>query len=528
MSKVLVSDKLAEVGLEILQKAGLDVDMKPGLSEDELVGIIADYDALIIRSGTTVTEKIIEAAKKLRVIGRAGIGVDNIDLQAATKHGVIVMNTPTGNAVTTAEHAIAMMFAVSRHIPQAVASLKGGSWDKKSFTGHQLGGQTLGIIGVGNIGKIVASRAVGLNMSVIGFDPFLTEEAAERLGIEPVSLEELFKRSDYITIHTPLNDKTRGLINKASFQQMKKGVTLVNCARGGIVIEEDLLWALNEGIVAGAAIDVFEQEPPQADHPLLKLPQVIATPHLGAATSEAQLNVAVEVAEIVADYLDTGTIKNAVNVPSVNAETLKVLGPYLALAEKMGRFQGQLADSIPTEVQIEYYGEISEYDVKPMTTAVLKGLLTPMLQGANVNFVNAPVIAEERGIKVVESKVSSHADFTSLLKVSARRKGEETAVSGSIFGHSNPRIVKLNKFFLEVVPDGILLYIQNEDKPGVIGAIGSFLGELGINISRMQLGLQPDSSEAVALYSIDKKLDAEHLKSLTKLPNIISAKQIEL
>lgn len=528
MSKVLVSDKLADIGLEILTKAGLNVDVSTGLSEEELVKIIPEYDALIIRSATKVTEPVIKAATNLRVIGRAGIGVDNVNLPAATKQGIIVMNTPTGNAVTTAEHAIAMMFAVSRHIPQATASLKAGAWEKKKFTGHQLAGQTLGVIGVGNIGKIVATRALGLQMTVIYYDPYLSEEAAEKLGIEPVSLDELFERSDYITLHTPINDKTRGMINKQSFQKMKRGVLLINCARGGIVVEEDLAWAIQEGIVAGAGIDVFEKEPPDPGNPLLALPQVIVTPHLGAATSEAQVNVAIEIAELVADYLNNGTVKNAVNVPSVSGETLKRLGPYLTLGEKIGKFQGQLAESIPTEVQIECYGDLSEYDVRPLTASILKGILSPMLEGENVNYINAPMAAEERGIKVIESKVRSHEDFASLVRVSVTQKGKKNTISGSIFGHSNPRIVQINDFYLEVIPDGELLYIHNEDRPGVIGAVGTLLGENGVNISRMQLGLQSGSSEAVALYNINEKLSPELMDKLTNLPHILSVRQIEL
>ncbi len=528
MSKVLVSDKLADVGLKILQESGFQVDVKTGLSEDELVDIIPEYDALVIRSGTTVTEKIVQAATNLKVIGRAGIGVDNVDLKAASKHGVIVMNTPTGNAVTTAEHAIAMLFAVSRHIPQAASSLKGGSWDKKKFTGRQLSGATLGIVGVGNIGRIVANRALGLNMKVIGFDPFLTAEAAEKLGIEPVSLDELYERASFITIHTPLNDKTRGLINKQAFQKMKPGVILVNCARGGIVVEEDLNWAIQEGIVAGAALDVFEQEPPQEGNPLIQSDRVIGTPHLGAATEEAQLNVAIEVAEQVTAFLKDGSISNAVNVPSVSGETLKILGPYLSLGEKLGSIQGQLSDTVPLEVNIEYCGDIADVDVKPITVSILKGILAPMLSDVNVNYVNAPIIAEERGIKVVESKVTAHADFTSLLKVTLSRKGEELSVAGSIFGHSHPRLVQINDFYMEVIPEGSLLFIQNEDKPGVIGAVGTLLGQNGVNISRMQLGTSAKSDRAIALYSVDKKLDQDLLKQLIDLPNILSAKQLEL
>ena len=499
-----------------------------GLSEEELVRKIVDYDALVIRSGTNVTEKIIDAAKKLRVIGRAGIGVDNVDLKAASKKGIIVMNTPTGNAVTTAEHAIAMMFAASRNIPQAMASLYQGEWERKKFTGHQLAGKTLGVIGCGNIGKIVADRAQGLKMDVVGYDPFLSPDVAEKLGIEPVSLEELYQRSDYITIHTPLTDKTRGLINLKAFNMMKKGVFLINCARGGIVVEKDLLQSIDDGIVAGAALDVFEAEPLPKDSALLSKPQIVLTPHLGAATDEAQISVAKEIAELVIDYLSHGVIKNAVNVPSVSAEALKVLGPYLELAEKLGVLQGQLADSLPQEVHIEYAGDVANFDVKPLTHSVLKGLLTPMLEGVNVNYVNAPLMAQERGIKVVESKVSDHSDYASLVTVETKVGQGGRRVAGALFGHTALRIVQIDDFYLEAVPEGHLLYVHNEDKPGVIGAVGTLLGENEINISRMQLGLSPKEKEAVAVYSIDKRLSDSLYNQLLSLPHIISVKQLEL
>ena len=528
MHKVLVSDKLADIGLKILKSTEIQVDVETGLSEDALAEKIGDYDALIIRSGTTVTEKIINAAHKLRVIGRAGIGVDNVDLPAASKKGIIVMNTPTGNAVTTAEHAIAMMFAVSRHIPQAMASVKRGEWERKAFTGHQLAGKVLGVVGCGNIGKIVANRALGLHMDVVGYDPFLSAESAEKLGIEPVSLEDLYKRSDLITLHTPLTDKTRGMINRQAFEQMKKGVIVVNCARGGIVVESDLIWAIDEGIVAGAALDVYEEEPLGKDHPLLKYPQIVMTPHLGAATDEAQLNVAKEIAELVVDYLQNGVIKNAVNVPSVSAESLKVLGPFLELSEKLGSLHGQLAESLPETVHIEYYGDIADYEIQPLTISVLKGLLSPMLEGVNVNYVNATIMAQDCGIKIVESKISDHSDYASLISVEAKGKTETRKISGTIFGHTALRIVQINDFYLEAIPEGHLLYIHNEDKPGVIGAIGTLLGENGINISRMQLGLKPGSREAVAVYSVDKRLKKDLFDKLSSLPHILSAKQLEL
>jgi D-3-phosphoglycerate dehydrogenase / 2-oxoglutarate reductase len=526
MARILVSDKLSDNGLKILKDKGLDVDVKTGLSEAALIEIIGNYDALIVRSGTTVTAPIIQAASKLRVIGRAGIGVDNIDIAEASQKGIIVMNTPTGNAVTTAEHAIAMMFAVSRHIPQAMQDLKEGRWERKKYVGSQLCGKTLGIIGVGNIGKIVASRAKGLGMKLIGYDPFLSKEVAEKIGVESLTLDETLARADYVTIHTPKNDKTIGLINKQAFQKMKQGVILINCARGGIVVEEDLVWALNEGIVAGAALDVFEKEPPPVDHPLLKMPQLIYTPHLGASTDEAQENVALEVAELVAAYLTDGEIRNAVNVPSVSAETMRVIGPYLGLGEKLGSLQGQLAEQAPTEIQIEYCGEITQEDLRPITTATVRGLLVPILDDVTVNYVNAPLIAKERGIKVIESKVSEHSDFASLINVIVRTEKGERQISGTIFGRAHPRLVRINQFYLEAIPEGVMLYVHNEDKPGVIGKVGSLLGDMSINISRMQLGLKED--KAVALYSIDQTLDAHQLEKVKSLPHIISVKQVEL
>jgi D-3-phosphoglycerate dehydrogenase len=529
MPKILISDKLSDQGMALFKSAkGLQVDVKTGLSPEELAKTIKPYEGLIIRSATKVTPEILSAADNLKVIARAGIGVDNVDLPAATKKGIVVMNTPSGNAVTTAEHAIAMMFAVSRKIPQATLSIKSGKWEKGKFLGTELCNKVLGIVGVGNIGRIVADRAIGLKMKVLGYDPFLSKEMADKLGVELVELEEIYRRSDFITVHVPLNEKTRNLIDKKAFQKMKKGVTLINCARGGIVNEGDLVAAIQEGTVAGAALDVFEQEPPPPDHPLLKLDQVIYTPHLGAATAEAQENVAVEAAEQIIDFFTTGTIKNAVNFPSVSGETLKVLQPYILLGEKLGSLQGQLTSRLPSEVAIEYRGEIVEYNLAPVTQSVLKGLLTPMVADVMVNYVNASVIAKERGLKVVESKVSGHQDFATLITVTLRNGQEERAVSGTIFGKTNPRIVQINDFYLEAVPEGTILVIHNHDRPGVIGAIGTFLGKSNINISRMQLGLEKGKSEAIALYNVEGNITPEILREIEKLPNIISVKKVVL
>lgn len=529
MAKILVSDKLSEQGIGILKAAkGLEVDVKTGLPPEELSKIIGAYDGLIIRSATKVTKAILESARKLQVVGRAGIGVDNVDLEAATKKGVVVMNTPTGNATTTAEHAIAMMFSVSRQIPQATGSIRGGKWEKNKFMGRELTNKYLGIIGVGNIGRIVADRALGLKMRVLGYDPFLSKEAAEKLGVELVELPELFKRADYITIHVPLMEKTKNLIDQAQFAQMKKGVFIINCARGGIVNEKALENAIKEGIVAGAALDVFDKEPPPADHPLIGLEQVIFTPHLGAATSEAQENVAVEVAEQIADYFTTGTIRNAVNFPSMSGEMLKTLQPFIILAEKLGSLQGQMTTKLPSEVQIEYRGDVTAYNVAPVTQALLKGLLTPMASDVSVNYVNAALIAKEKGLKVVESKVSGNQDFTSLVTVTLKNGAETRRVSGTIFGKTNPRIVQINDFYLEALPEGTILVIHNQDKPGVIGAIGTFLGKSNINISRMQLGLEKGKAEAIALYNVEGNVTPEIVKELEKLPNIISVKKVVL
>lgn len=529
MPKVLVSDKLSEEGLRILRAgAGLEVDVKTELKPEELEKIIGDYEALIIRSNTKVTAGLLEKAKKLKIVGRAGIGVDNVDCPAASKYGIIVENTPSGNATTTAEQAIAMLFSVSRMIPQATMSMKEGKWDKKSFVGRELTNKILGVIGVGNIGKIVAERALGLKMKVIGFDPFLTPEAATQMGIELVTLEDLYRRSDYITIHVPLTDKTRNLLNKDSFALMKKGVFVINCARGGIVNEADLLQALEEGKVAGAGLDVFEKEPPAADSVLIKHPRVVCTPHLGASTDEAQLNVAIEVAEQVVNYFATGEVKNAVNFPSISAELAKVLKPYLSLTEKMGLLQGQLAEGTPQQITIEYTGEIAKFPVAPMTVCVLKGLLEPMLDNVSVNYVNSPVIAKERGIKVVESKVQDTQDFASLITVTLETSSGIRRVSGTIFGKTNPRLVRIDNFYLEAVPEGTILVVRNQDRPGVIGNIGTLLGKNSVNISRMQLGLNRDSGEALALYNIDGHAPDQVLQELKALPNILSVKEVRL
>lgn len=529
--KVLVSDTLAQEGLEILNAAkGLEVDYKPGLSEDELCEQVADAEALIIRSGTTVTERVLDAAKNLKWIGRAGIGVDNVDVPAASKSGVIVSNTPTGNMVTTAEHAISLMCALTRQIPQATASMKAGKWEKKIFKGRELFNKNLGVVGLGNIGKIVADRAQGLKMKILGYDPFVSKEKAASLGIELVDLEELCKRADFITVHTPLNDATRGIVGKDAFAVMKKGVLLVQASRGGVVDEDALLEALNNGTVAGAALDVFVQEPTGADHPLVNHPNVICTPHLGAATFEAQLNVAVQVAEQCVDYLVNGEIRNAINIPAVPAEQVEQLQPYLTLAEKLGLFHAQLRPEGFDHVEIELMGEVAGMESKPVTLAALKGLLSPIKgNAALVNYVNAPVIAAEQGITVRESSTKETHDYTSHIRIRTRCKdGKEYSVEGAVFNVNDQRIVGVDGYRVEVIPSGTLLALKNEDLPGVVGGIGCLLAEENVNIASMQMGRDAPGGTALAFLSIDAPASPETLKKLEAVQHVLRVKQITL
>lgn len=529
--KVLISDKLSDQGLRILKSAkGLEVDYQPDLGKDtaKLKKGMADAEALVIRSATKVTKEVLAEAKRLRVIGRAGIGVDNVDVDAATERGIIVMNTPLGNAITTAEHAISMMCALTREIPQATASIKSGKWEKSRFLGSELYQKILGVIGCGNIGKIVADRALGLRMKVAVYDPFLTDELAEKLGVQKVELDTLLKEADYITIHVPKNDKTANMINKVAFAKMKKGVYVINCARGGIVNETDLVNAIKAGIVAGAALDVFEKEPVPPDHPLLKLEQVICTPHIGAATEEAQENVALDVAKQIVNFLVSGTIQNAVNFPSVSGEVLKVLKPYLDLSEKMGKIHGQLASESPREILIDYCGEISKFPTDPITVAILKGILEPVLEDVSVNLVNAPIIARARGIRVKESKSAEHENFASLISVALGFKSGTRVIEGTIFGKAHPRLVRIDKAYLEVVPEGQMLFIRNEDKPGVVGNLGTLLGKSKINISRLQLGLNGPSKEATAIYNVEGNVTEALLAEIRKLPGILSVQLVTL
>ncbi len=527
MKRVLVSDTLAQEGIEIFKKAkGIEVDVKTGLTPDELRSIINSYDGLAIRSATEVTSDIINAAENLKVIGRAGIGLDNVDVGSASKRGIVVMNTPGGNTNTTAEHAITMMLSLARRVPQATMSMKEGKWEKKKFMGYEIFNKTLGIIGTGRVGTIVAQRAMGLRMNVIAYDPFISPEAAEKLGIILVSFEELLEKSDFISVHTPLTDETKGLINTEVIAKMKDGVFIINCARGGIVEEKALYNALKAGKVAGAALDVFEEEPTR-NKKLLALENVICTPHLGASTDEAQRNVAISVAEQIVDFLTTGEIKNAVNFPSVSAEVLSQIRPYLTLAEKLGTLEAQIVPGGIREVNIEFSGEILDYDISPLTIALLKGLLTPILK-ENINYINAPIIAKERGIRVVESKSSESRDYRSMITLRVKTSTDEGLAEGAIFGRRDPRIVKINEFPLDAIPEGHMVLIYNYDKPGVIGNIGTTLGNSGINIARLHLGREKIDGKALVVLSTDSRTTNEALKKLRDLPHVISITRIEM
>jgi len=527
IKKVLVSDPLSSKGLEILGKAkNLKYDIKPGLSSEELKKIITEYDGIIVRSETKLKAEIIEAADRLKVIGRAGIGLDNVDLSAATKKGIVVMNTPQENAIAAAEHTIAMMLSISRKIPQATSSMKAGKWEKKKFMGVELYNKTLGIIGIGVIGTIVADRARALKMRVIAYDPYISKEVAEKKGVDLVSLDELLSRSDFISVHSPLTEETRNLIDKNAFRKMKDGVILINCARGGIVNEKDLYDAIKERKVAGAALDVFEEEP-AIGNPLFELEEVISTPHLGASTAEAQENVAIAIAQQIVDYLILGEARNAVNLPMVSPDILPFMRPYLKLGEKLGSFLGQISNYAIEEVVIEYHGEVVEYGIKPITTSVLKGLLTPFV-GETVNFVNALIMAKERGIRITESTSAEAEDFASLVAITARSKMEQNFIAGTLFGRKELRIVKLNDFFIEAIPEGYILLVNNYDRPGVIGNIGATLGNKHINIATMQFGRDRMGGNAISLLHLDVPLPTGMLGEILRLPNIISVRQIQL
>jgi D-3-phosphoglycerate dehydrogenase len=525
-TKVLICDPLAPQGLEILERApGLQVVKAPGPAPGALLEAASDVEGLIVRSGTKVTAELIEAAPRLRVIGRAGIGVDNVDVATASQRGIVVTNTPEGNNVTTAEHALALLVSLARHIPQATASMKAGKWEKNRFQGVELYNRTLGVVGLGNIGRIVAERARGLGMRVVAADPYLAPEMAQKLDVELLPLDALLERADAITLHVPRTKETTGLLDRERLARVKPGVLLVNAARGGIVDEAALLEALESGRVAGAALDVFEKEPPPPDHPLVAHERVICTPHVGASTEQAQLNVSIAVAEQVRDYLLHGTVRNAVNVPSISPELLEQVRPYLALGEKLGRFQGQLCPGAIEEIEIEYAGEVAELRVAAITVAVLKGLLESVTE--RVNMVNAPLIAQEHGIRVVESKTSRPFDFAST--ITTRVRGcVDRLIAGALFHGNQPRIVRVDDFMLEAIPEGPTILLHNHDQPGVVGRVGMLLGDAGINISRMQLALVRERAEAAMLVNVDAMPSDAVMEQLRSLPHMIAAQLVDL
>jgi D-3-phosphoglycerate dehydrogenase len=525
--KVLVSDNIAPEGKAILEQApGIEADVRAKVPADELKAIIKNYHGLIVRSATKVTPEVIAVADNLRVIGRAGSGVDNIALPSASKRGVVVMNTPGGNTLSAAEHTLSLILALARHIPQATASIRAGQWEKNRFMGTEISDRTLGIIGLGNIGAVVAQHAESLGMKVIGYDPYLSSEVAAKKNVELLSLDDLFARSDFITMHTPLTPSTKNLLNASAFAKMKKGVYIINCARGGIIDEVALHEAIISGKVAGAALDVFEKEPP-GKSPLVELDQVICTPHLGASTTQAQVKVSVAIAEQVVEYLLQGTARHAVNLPSVSAEILALLNPYLLLAEKMGKFQAQITPGSIQEVHLTYSGSVVDMDTPMIAMSLLKGLLDPILE-EKVNYVNAPILAKERGIKIVESKSRASEDYTTLLTVKVLTESAQNTVAGTLFGKNEPRIVRINEFVTEAVPAGNILFLHNQDKRGVIGNVGSTLASHGINIGQMHLSRDQIGGTAISLVHVDGPVSQEVLIALQGLPHILAAVQIEL
>ena len=518
--RVLISDKLSPTAVQIFRDRGIEVDYEPELGKDKaaLLARIGDYDGLAVRSATKVTSKVIDAARRLKVIGRAGIGVDNIDVSAATARGIIVMNTPLGNAVTTAEHTIAMMLALARNIPQADVSTKAGRWEKSRFMGVEVFNKTLGLIGCGNIGSIVASRAQGLKMRVIAYDPYLSPERAEELGVEKVELDELLARADFLSLHTPLTDKTRGIINAEAMAKMKKGARIINCARGGLVVEKDLLEALKSGHIAGAALDVFEEEPAR-DNPLFALENVICTPHLGASTTEAQENVAVQIAEQMADYLLTGAVTNALNMPSISAEEAPKLKPFIRLAELLGAFIGQIVGSAIEEVTIEYAGTVGEMNTRALSAALLAGLLRPII-GEEANMVSAPVVAKERGMNINEVRQTPRGVYEGYIRLEVRTENSRRTVAGTVFSDGKPRMIQVKDINMEAEFAPHMLYVVNEDRPGFIGALGQLLGEAGVNIATMNLGRTGPGGEAVSLIAVDEPVPDAVLEKVRTLPQV--------
>jgi D-3-phosphoglycerate dehydrogenase len=523
MPRVLISDKLSSAAVAIFKERGVEVDVKPGLDKDELANIIGDYDGLAIRSATKVTAKLLERAKRLKVIGRAGIGVDNVDIPSATARGVIVMNTPFGNSITTAEHAVALMFALARQIPAADASTQAGKWEKNRFMGVEITGKVLGIIGCGNIGSIVATRGVGLKMRVVAYDPFLNEERAAELGVEKVDLDDLLKRADFITLHTPLTAQTKNILSADNIAKTKKGVRIINCARGGLVDEAALRAALDSGHVAGAAFDVFVEEPATTNS-LFGHPNVVATPHLGASTNEAQENVALQVAEQMSDYLMRGAIANAVNFPSITAEEAPRLKPFIALAERLGSFAGQLTEAPISKVTITYEGAVAGLKIKALTSAAVAGLLRPSL--ADINVVSAPSVAVQRGVVIEEMTRAAQGDYESFITLSVTTPEMERAVGGTVFHDGKPRVLSIKGINVDAEFAPSMIYVTNEDKPGFIGRFASLLGDAGVNIATFALGRDREGGSAIALVEIDGAPPDGLLAKVGKIAGVKQAKAL--
>ena len=521
--KVLISDKLSAAAVDIFHARGIQADVNTGLAPADLRGIIGGYDGLAVRSATKVTKELLDAAPSLKVVGRAGIGVDNVDVKSATARGVVVMNTPYGNAITTAEHAIAMMFALARQIPEASASTKAGKWEKNRFMGMELFGKVLGLIGCGNIGSIVVDRAQGLKMRVIAYDPYLTEQRALDLGVEKVELPELLARADIITLHAPMTDTTRNILSREAIAQTKRGVRIINCARGGLLDEAALAEALRSGHVAGAALDVFEVEP-ATDSPLFALENVVCTPHLGASTAEAQENVALQIAEQMSDFLLTGAVANAINMPSVSAEDAPRLKPYMELCRLLGSFAGQLTsarEGVIRSVAIEYEGLAAQLNHRPLTAAALAGLLAPVMAGANM--VNAPVLARERGVDVAETVHDRPSEYQTLVRITVATEQQTRSVAGTLFAGSRPRMVEIKGIKVEADFARHMLYVTNQDKPGFIGRFGATLAGAGINIATFHLGRAEQGGDAICLVSLDEAVPEEVLAMVRTLPLVVHA-----
>ncbi len=523
MAKVLISDKMSPLALDVFKERGIDAEMKPEITMEELKACIGDYDGLAVRSRTKVKADIIEAADGLKVIGRAGIGVDNIDIDAATQRGIVVMNAPFGNSITTAEHAIAMMFALARDIPEASTSTHAGKWEKNRFMGVEVTGKTLGVIGCGNIGSIVADKALGLGMKVVAYDPYLSPERATDIGVEKIELDDLFKRSDFVSLHTPLTDATRDIISAKSIAKMKKGVRIINCARGGLVVEEDLKAALESGHVAGAALDVLNEEP-ATESILFGMENVVLTPHLGASTTEAQEKVAVQIAEQMSDFLLEGSVVNAINTPSISAEDAPKLTPYMKLAEQMGSFAGQVTESAIKGIKIDYEGAVADQNTKPLTAAILQGVLAPLLE--SVNLISAPQIAKDRDISVSESHCPECDSYQTLIRLTVTTEKQTRSLAGTLFDADIPRLVNIKGIAVDARLGPNMLYITNQDKPGFIGALGTTLGDAGINIATFSLGRTDMGGDAIALVEIDQPADDDLMQKVCAIPQVMQVKAL--